>query len=57
VKTYMQNEARFRMVERMDAARFKHLAAAAQLQATQRFAVHQQLAGVRVPAPEKEPEP
>ena len=38
VKTYMQNEARFRMVERMDAARFKQLAAAAQREATQRFA-------------------
>jgi hypothetical protein len=52
----MQNEGRFRMVERMDAARFKQLAAAAQREATQRFAVYQQLAGVRVPALEEEPE-
>ncbi len=49
VKTYMQNETRFRMVERMDAARFKHLAAAAQREATQRFALYQQLAGVTLP--------
>jgi pyruvate-ferredoxin/flavodoxin oxidoreductase len=57
VKAYMQNETRFRMVERMDAERFKRLAAAAQREATQRFALHQQLAGVRVPVvgqPEKE---
>jgi pyruvate-ferredoxin/flavodoxin oxidoreductase len=53
VKTYMQNEARFRMVERMDAARFKHLAAAAQRDATQRFALYQQLAGVTVPVVEE----
>ena len=49
VKTYMQNEARFRMVERLDAARYKQLAAAAQREATQRFALYQQLAGVTVP--------
>jgi len=56
VRTYMQNEARFRIVERLDPARFKHLAAAAQREATQRFAVHQQLAGLTVPrtdAPEE----
>jgi pyruvate-ferredoxin/flavodoxin oxidoreductase len=55
VKAYMQNEARFRMVERMDAGRFKQLAAAAQREATQRFAVYQQLAGLRVPTIETEP--
>jgi pyruvate-ferredoxin/flavodoxin oxidoreductase len=55
VKTYMQNESRFRMVERLDPARYKHLAAAAQREATQRFAVHQQLAGITVPIVE-EPE-
>jgi pyruvate-ferredoxin/flavodoxin oxidoreductase len=49
VKTYMQNEARFRMVERLDAVRFAALAAAAQREATQRFAVYQQLAGITVP--------
>ncbi len=49
VKTYMQNEARFRMVERLDAARFAALAAAAQREATQRFAVYQQLAGITIP--------
>jgi pyruvate-ferredoxin/flavodoxin oxidoreductase len=50
VKTYMQNEARFRMVERLDPKRYEQLAAAAQRETTQRFAVHQQLAGVTVPA-------
>jgi pyruvate-ferredoxin/flavodoxin oxidoreductase len=53
VKAYMQNETRFRMVERMDAARFKRLAAAAQREATQRFALYQQLAGVTVPVVEE----
>jgi pyruvate-ferredoxin/flavodoxin oxidoreductase len=56
VKAYMQNEARFRMVERMDRDRFKQLAAAAQREATQRFAVHQQLAGIRVPVVPEEAE-
>jgi pyruvate-ferredoxin/flavodoxin oxidoreductase len=56
VKTYMQNETRFRMVERLDPARFKQLAAAAQREATQRFAVHQQLAGITVPLIEKDEE-
>jgi pyruvate-ferredoxin/flavodoxin oxidoreductase len=50
VKTYMENESRFRMVERIDPARYQRLAADAQREATQRFAVHQQLAGVTVPA-------
>ncbi|MGH7787873.1 MAG: thiamine pyrophosphate-dependent enzyme, partial [Candidatus Binatia bacterium] len=49
VTTYMQNEARFRLVERLDPARYKQLAAAAQQETTQRFAVHQQLAGVTLP--------
>ena len=54
VKTYMENEGRFRMVERLDRKRFEQLAAAAQREATQRFAVHQQLAGVTVPAADDE---
>jgi pyruvate-ferredoxin/flavodoxin oxidoreductase len=54
VKSYMQNEMRFRMVERLDAQRFKALAAAAQREATRRFAVYQQLAGVTVPVAEPE---
>ena len=54
VKTYMRNETRFRMVERLDAERFKRLAAAAQREATQRFAVYQQLAGLRVPVVNEE---
>jgi pyruvate-ferredoxin/flavodoxin oxidoreductase len=54
VKAYMQNEGRFRMVERMDAARFNQLAAAAQRNATQRFALYQQLAGVTLPVVDEE---
>ena len=53
VKTYMQNETRFRTVERLDPARYKQLVAAAQREATQRFAVHQQLAGITVPMVEE----
>ncbi len=49
VDDYMRNETRFRMVERLDPVRFKQLAAAAQHEATQRFAVYQQLAGVTLP--------
>jgi pyruvate-ferredoxin/flavodoxin oxidoreductase len=52
VDDYMRNEARFRMVERLDPVRYKHLAAAAQHEATQRFALYQQLAGVTLPRDE-----
>ncbi len=49
VQSFMNNETRFRMVEKMDPARFKRLLAAAQRQASQRFAVYEQLAKVTVP--------
>jgi pyruvate-ferredoxin/flavodoxin oxidoreductase len=46
---YVREQARFRMVEKSDPARFKMLLAAAQAQAERRFAVYRQLAEVRVP--------
>jgi pyruvate-ferredoxin/flavodoxin oxidoreductase len=46
---YTRNEARFRMVEKQDPARYKDLLAHAQSEATRRFAVYQQLAGLTVP--------
>jgi pyruvate-ferredoxin/flavodoxin oxidoreductase len=49
VRTYMRNETRFRSVEHLDPARFRQLATDAQREAKQRFAVYQQLAGLRVP--------
>ncbi len=49
VKEYVQREARFRMVERLDPIRFQNLMKAAQMEATQRFAIYQQLAGIKVP--------
>ncbi len=39
----MRNETRFRMVEQANPERFKHLVAAAQREATNRFAVYEQL--------------
>ncbi|MBI2299582.1 MAG: 4Fe-4S dicluster domain-containing protein, partial [Armatimonadetes bacterium] len=50
VEAYMRNETRFRMVERIDADRFKRLAVAAQDFATQRMALYEQLARIVVPA-------
>jgi pyruvate-ferredoxin/flavodoxin oxidoreductase len=46
---YMRNEGRFRRVEKLDGERFRRLAAAAEREAAQRFAVYQQLAGLHVP--------
>jgi pyruvate-ferredoxin/flavodoxin oxidoreductase len=54
VKAYMQNEARFRMIEKSDPRRFKKLLAAAQQDVTRRWALHQQLAGVKLPKVEPE---
>jgi pyruvate-ferredoxin/flavodoxin oxidoreductase len=48
-KEYMQNETRFRMVEKTDPDRFKALLSLAEASAKQRFAVYQQLAGLTVP--------
>jgi pyruvate-ferredoxin/flavodoxin oxidoreductase len=52
VGDYMRNEARFRMVERADPARYKTFVAGAQTEAQQRYAVYQQLAGITVPVVE-----
>src|SRR6185503_17422826 len=49
VADYMRNESRFRMIERADPARFKRFLEQAQEAAGRRFAVYQQLAGVKVP--------
>jgi pyruvate-ferredoxin/flavodoxin oxidoreductase len=60
VGDYMRNEARFRTIERTNPERYKQFVREAQAQATQRYAVYQQLAGITVPhaddvetAPEK----
>jgi pyruvate-ferredoxin/flavodoxin oxidoreductase len=52
VRDYMQNEARFRMVERADPARYKMFVTQAQADAQRRYAVYQQLAGITVPVVE-----
>jgi len=48
-KEYMRNETRFRMVEKLDPARFKKLSALAEKQAKQRVGIYQQLANLTVP--------
>jgi pyruvate-ferredoxin/flavodoxin oxidoreductase len=50
VARFMENEARFRMVERSDPARFRRLSETAQKEAVQRFALYKQLADLRIPA-------
>ena len=50
----MQNETRFRMVEKIDPKRFAELAKAAQDEATKRIAFYQQLAAVNVAKPAAE---
>ncbi|GMU81776.1 MAG: pyruvate-flavodoxin oxidoreductase [Planctomycetota bacterium] len=49
VSEYMRNETRFRMVEKIDPARFKWLASEAQKAAQRRIAVYEHMAGLRVP--------
>jgi len=49
VHDYMRNEMRFRMVEKIDPQRFKHLAHQAERQTAQRMAIYQQLAKVTIP--------
>jgi pyruvate-ferredoxin/flavodoxin oxidoreductase len=49
VADYMRNEARFRVVERTNPARFKHFVREAQKEAERRYAVYQQMAGITVP--------
>ncbi|MFT4569359.1 MAG: pyruvate-ferredoxin/flavodoxin oxidoreductase [Hyphomicrobiaceae bacterium] len=45
---YMRGEARFRIAEKVDPKRFKRLIATASQQATERYALYQQLAGITV---------
>jgi len=47
---YVRNQARFRMVEKADPARYRELLAAAQEQARSRFALYQRLAEAHVPS-------
>ncbi|MCZ7649698.1 MAG: pyruvate:ferredoxin (flavodoxin) oxidoreductase [Thermoanaerobaculia bacterium] len=51
---YMKNEARFRMVEKQNPQRFRHLMAEAQRDVTRRVAIYEQLSHLTVPttAPE-----
>ncbi len=49
VSDFVQRETRFRMVEKLDPVRFAHLMEMAQREATQRYGIYQQLAGVTVP--------
>lgn len=49
VAEYMRNEARFRMVEKIDPAGFKRYAAGAQEAAVRRMAVYQHIAQLRFP--------
>ncbi|MBL8738789.1 MAG: pyruvate:ferredoxin (flavodoxin) oxidoreductase, partial [Planctomycetes bacterium] len=50
VADYMRNEARFRMVERIDPAGFRRYALGAQQAATRRMATYQHIAQLRFPA-------
>ena len=49
---YMRQEARFRMVEKLDPVRFKALLVSAQRSATDRTALYRQLAGIEFPHPD-----
>jgi pyruvate-ferredoxin/flavodoxin oxidoreductase len=51
VQDYMRNEARFRMVERMDPDGFRDFARRSQLAAERRIATYQHLATLRLPKP------
>ncbi len=51
VQDYMRNEARFRMVEKMDPERFRDFARRSQLAAERRIATYQHLATMRLPKP------
>jgi len=52
VTEYMRNEARFRVVERSDPARFRRLTEMAEADARRRHALYTQLAGIAMPAAE-----
>ncbi len=55
VAEYMRNETRFRMVEKIDAGRFRRLAAAARDHAIRRVALYEQLSRITLPRPAGEP--
>src|SRR5262245_22519614 len=61
VADYLRNESRFRMVERADPARYKAFVAESEAAAKRRYAVYEQLAGIKVPviqaAPDQEMPP
>jgi len=54
MRTYMREEARFRMVELRDPERFDRLVSAAERAVADRHAVYEQLAQIRLPAPEED---
>jgi pyruvate-ferredoxin/flavodoxin oxidoreductase len=49
VADYLRNESRFRTIERSDPARYKAFVTESQKAAERRYAVYEQLAGIRVP--------
>ncbi|HKB35840.1 MAG TPA: thiamine pyrophosphate-dependent enzyme [Gemmataceae bacterium] len=54
VADYMRNETRFRMVEKIDAGRFRQLAAAARDHSARRVALYEQLSRITLPRPGSE---
>jgi len=51
VAEYMRNETRFRMVEKIDPERFRHLAVAARDHSARRVALYEQLSHIVLPKP------
>ena len=49
LRRFMENETRFRMVEKMDPERFERLAERAQTDVAQRYAFYERLAGLKLP--------
>jgi pyruvate-ferredoxin/flavodoxin oxidoreductase len=52
VADYMNNESRFRMIERADPERYKKFLADAEEAARRRYVGYQQLAGIKIPPAE-----
>jgi pyruvate-ferredoxin/flavodoxin oxidoreductase len=50
VADYLRNESRFRTIERADPVRYRAFVAESQAAAERRYAVYEQLAGIKVPA-------
>jgi pyruvate-ferredoxin/flavodoxin oxidoreductase len=58
VEEYMRNETRFRMVEAIDAERFRRLAVAARVQSARRVSLYEQLAQITFQGAKKsDPQP